>query len=303
MPTVLRGSTLTLELVVEPVTPEGPVPTMADVLVDIINPSDVEVVTDAAATEDADPPEAGTARWTYDFEAAEDALLGDWTVHWTATVNGEALSSDETFTVAEVEVQAVYFTEAEARAFRSGKLANETKYPTADIEAAREEIEQFIEKIIGYACVPRTKTVTLNGDGSAELFLPDTRVTAVSVITDTDSSGTVDTYDPTALADVVLTEYGSIRRRSLGYFTFGWGNIAITYTHGLPECPGPIKRAALILLHNRLIGSDVSDRAQSFTNESGTLAYSTPNGMAKPTGLPEVDAILYKYSDHAVHIA
>ena len=301
MPTVLRGSTLTLELVVEPVTPEGPVPTMADVLVDIINPSEVEVVTDAAATEDPSPPEEGTARWTYDFEAAEDAALGDWTIHWTATVNGEPLEDSETFTVG--LAQEVYFTEAEARAFRSGKLASETKYPDADIEAAREEIEEFIEKIIGYACVPRTKTVTLNGDGTAELFLPDTRVTAVSAITDTDSSGTVDTYDSTDLADIVLTEYGSVRRRSLGYFTFGYGNVSITYTHGLPECPGPIKRAALILLYNRLVGSDVSDRAQSFTNESGTLAYSTPNGMARPTGLPEVDAILYKYSDHSVHVA
>lgn len=296
MPTVLRGSTLTLELVVEPVTPEGPVPTMADVLVDIINPSEVEVVTDAAATEDPSPPEEGTARWTYDFVAAEDAALGDWTIHWTATVNGEALSSDETFTVG--LAQAVYFTEAEARAFRSGKLAGETKYPTADIEAAREEIEEFIEKIVGYACVPRTRTVTLDGDATAEIFLPDIRVTSITSVTVDEVA-----YDSDSLADLQITDYGSLRRKTLGTFALGWGNVEVTYVHGLAECPGPIKRAALIMLYNRLVGSDVSDRAQSFTNESGTLQYSTPNGMQRPTGIPEVDSILWKYSDHRVSIA
>lgn len=99
MLTVARGNNAPLELVVEPVTPEGPVPATGNVLVDILDPSDVVVVSGAQATEDPDPPDAGTARWTYDYSVAEMAPAGDWRVQWTATVNGEPVSADETFRV------------------------------------------------------------------------------------------------------------------------------------------------------------------------------------------------------------
>lgn len=303
MLTVARGNTITLELVVEPVTPEGPVPTMSNVLVDVLNPSAVEVVTDGVATEDADPPEEGTARWTYDYAVAEDAPTGTWTAHWTATVNGEAQTVDEEF---EVLVglaidEGHYFTLQEGRDFRGGKLANETKFPDADIIAARAEVEEFIEKVCERAFVVRTKTVQIDGSGTSELALPDLRVNAITAVTVTDSTGTETIYDATALADLRVTDYGFLRRKSLGYFTQGYGNVEVTYTYGV-ETPLPIKRAALILLVNRLIPSDISDRAQSFVNESGTLSYSSANGN-KPTGLPEVDAILAKYSDNRVSIA
>lgn len=47
MPTVPRGSTLTLELVVRPATLLGPVPVVTDVTVDILSPIAAQLVTDA----------------------------------------------------------------------------------------------------------------------------------------------------------------------------------------------------------------------------------------------------------------
>lgn len=262
------------------------------IAVDIIDPAGTVVVTDAI------PTNVGTGQYEYTYAVALDATISNqWKARWNATVNGTAIGPiEEFFEVTEAGDH--YFTIAEARAFRNAKLADTTKYPTADIEAARDEVEEFIEEIIGYACVPRTRTVTLDGDAATEVFLPDIRVTSITSVT---VDGTA--YDAAVLADLQITDYGSLRRKTLGYFALGWGNVVVTYVHGLAECPGPIKRAALILLYNRLVGSDVSDRALSFTNESGTLQYSTPNGMHRATGIPEVDSILWKYSDHRVGVA
>ena len=301
MPSVVRGNTIRLTLDADPATVEGPTPTLLAATVDIENPSAVLVVTDAEAT--LDPPDKAY----YDFAVSSSAPVGTWTVTWTATVNGVAGQTveedfDVTATALDDSDSDHYFTIAEAREFRGGKLGNDTKFPDTDIVDAREEIEQFIEEVCERAFVVRTRTVHSDGSADYELALPDLRVTGITAITVTDSAGAETTYSAEDLADVHVTEYGFIRRRARGYFTAGYGNVAVTYTYG-EETPLPIKRAALILLCNRLIPSDISDRAQSFTNESGTLAYSTPNGMQRPTGIPEVDSILWKYSEHRVGIA
>ena len=272
MPTVLQGSTLTLELVVEPVTPEGPVPTMADVLVDIINPSEVEVVTDAAATEDPSPPEEGTARWTYDFVAAEDAALGDWTIHWTATVNGEPLESEETFTVG--LAQEVYFTVEEAH-----ELAGMSAIPDADIEEARARIEELIEKIAGVAFVPRTRTVTLSGRSTNDLTLGDWFIRGVTALSTRDGS-TSTAYDASALANL---GFGSKRVYRQDGTVFPWGthNVTVTYTYGMDEPPLPVKRAALLMCQASFVLTD------SEGNQQG------PSGVLLE--IPEVQQLLEPY--------
>jgi hypothetical protein len=295
VPSVARGETITLTLTAEPATEGGPTPTLADVEVDIINPSAVAVVTDAPGVEDSQN------EYHYDYAVAADAPPGDWTAHWTGTVNGTPFTEDETFEVTAGVEEGHYFTVAEAREFRGGKLSSEAKFPDADIEAARSEVEQYIEQITDRAFVVRTKTVQLDGSGGYEVVLPDLRVNAVTAVTTTDTSGTETVYEAADLADLWVTEYGFIRRKTRGVFPAGHGNVEVTYTYG-ETTPLPIKRAALILLYNRLLPSDISDRAQSFTNESGTLNYSSPNGQ-RPTGIPEVDAILAKYSDNRVGIA
>ena len=64
------------------------------VLVDIIDPSDVEQVTDASPTSNP-----STGYYTYDHAVGIADDLGVWTAHWTGTVNGVPVSGDGFFEV------------------------------------------------------------------------------------------------------------------------------------------------------------------------------------------------------------
>lgn len=272
-----------------------------DVTVQIKDGAGANVGSSATATR------ASLGVYEHQPSAAQMDLLDTYTAYWTVTLNGEARVLTSQYEV----VGGFYFTVQDARNFQPkpeggsmvGPLSSETRFPTQTIIDAREEIESFIEEVCERAFVLRGRRITLDGDSSSYLLLPDMRPKDVYSVAVTDSAGTVDTYDSTALADIALLEYGAIQRNTLGVFTRGNRNVAVHYTYGESQVPGPIKRAALLMLKNRLLPSDISDRAQSFVNESGTLTYSTPNGQTRWTGLPEVDSILAKYSDNRVGIA
>jgi hypothetical protein len=230
--------------------------------------------------------------------AQTGSVLDTYTATLSALINGAVNLFETQYEV----VGGSLFSVDEGRAFRGNKFTDPTKYPMQTIVDHREEIEDFIEEVIGYPVVQHGRRVLIDGASDYELFLPDLRVGAPYSVTVTDSAGTLTVFDAPSLADLVVTEYGSIRRKTLGTWTSGYRNVAIHYPYGLTSVPGPLKRAALIMLYNRLLPTDISDRAQSFTNESGTLNYSSPNGQ-RPTGIPEVDAILARYADHRVSIA
>jgi hypothetical protein len=100
-----QGGTIRLDAVfkdgagnlVDPVTP----------LVDVLNPSDVAVVTDAA------PVRAELGRYYYDYAVAAGAPLGVWTARWTATINSVAVEDDDTFEV--VAAGDIVFDPADAK--------------------------------------------------------------------------------------------------------------------------------------------------------------------------------------------
>jgi hypothetical protein len=61
--------------------------------VDILNPSNVVVVNDAALTRES------LGQFYYDFTAEPDAPLGAWIARFTGVISGAAVSGDEEFTV------------------------------------------------------------------------------------------------------------------------------------------------------------------------------------------------------------
>jgi hypothetical protein len=271
------------------------------VTVQIKDGAGVNVGSSATATN------VSTGVYEHQPTATQMDKLDIYSATWTYVLNGESREAPTYYEV----VGGTLFAVAEARAFRPeltdgvpiGKLANDTLYPTQAIVDARGEIQDLLQEILGYPVTLRGKREVLDGDHTSELALAETRVGTIYSVAETDSAGGVTQYTEEQLLDLQVTPYGFIKRKRLGVFTSGYGNLAIHYAHGLTSVPGPLKRAGLILLYNRLVGSDISDRAQSFTNEAGTLAYATPNGINKFTGLPEVDAILAKYADNRVGIA
>lgn len=64
-----------------------------DPRVDIIDPDGTERITNAV------PTKLVTGIYRYVYAIPVGAPLGDWVAHWTGTISGSAVSSDETFTV------------------------------------------------------------------------------------------------------------------------------------------------------------------------------------------------------------
>lgn len=62
-------------------------------LVDILDPDDVAVVSDAV------PTRQSTGRYVFEHEVALDAALGMWTAHWTGSINGVPVVADDPFEV------------------------------------------------------------------------------------------------------------------------------------------------------------------------------------------------------------
>lgn len=182
------------------------------------------------------------------------------------------------------------FTTAEARAFKvkgQTPLSNATTYPDADITAAHDRIKERFEDICGVAFEPTTVTKTLAGNGDDFLVLPNLKVTGVTSATLDGSALTV--------GDLKVYDWGEV------YYSGGWAsgyqNISITYTHGWPAVPKPIKWAALIVCVNELTQSDVSSRAISHTDSLGTTRLAIPNAnYGHWYGIPSVDSVLQEYS-------
>jgi len=157
----------------------------------------------------------------------------------------------------------------------------------------REQVEGEIEDAAGVAFVPRGYRAVLDGNGRTSLFLPHNRITRLVSLKVGD-----DTVD---VADAYL--YGSEGRLALQVGSFGTGNLTVQalYEHGYAQPPARIKRAALILLKDRVVASNIEDRALSHTDEAGTIALSVAgaNGIF---GIPEVDAAVEQYSELAPRV-
>jgi hypothetical protein len=76
-----------------------PVP---DPTVTITDPNGVEVVTNGVTTKQED------GIWYYDYPVPSTADIGLWTDDWTATINGEPITRDLTFTVASASITTGY---------------------------------------------------------------------------------------------------------------------------------------------------------------------------------------------------
>jgi hypothetical protein len=156
-------------------------------------------------------------------------------------------------------------------------------------------IKERFERICGVAFEPTDEAIVLDG-GTSVLFLPP-RIIEIGAVesrsgTDWADLGTLETdfvYD--ALAGI-LTYDGS-------RFPRGSRNMRVTLTHGYDAVPRPIKRAALLVLVDELVPSNIDRRAISQANEFGQFQYAVAGGrlggQRNWTGIPEVNQILEEY--------
>lgn len=236
-----------------------------------------------------------TAARTYALTAAQTADLDELTAVWSGTIGGAAVTLT---TYAEV-VGDLLFTVNAARSFGKLSLADSSKYPEATIVAARSRILEDFKQICGVSFVPRSARVTLDGDGTPTLRVPDLYLREIVTMENRAAgSATWTALTASELAAIIVAPGGVIQRVDGAYFLCGRTNYRVTYTYGYRRAPEAIRRAALTLATYQLVPSDLSDRATMQTNDVGTFRLAVAGWRDKSYyGLPTVDAVLARYDE------
>lgn len=174
-----------------------------------------------------------------------------------------------------------YFTIAEFQA-----LPDCAGFGEPEIVSAAAFFTEIVEREIGAAMIPRTYSQTF--DGASPIVLAQRHLRSVTSVT----------VDGVAVDVDDLTYSGGVIRYLSGEsWTNGIANVVVTYTAGEhATCPADVKSAVMWATRDRLLsqsGDQTQDpRLSSMTNElGGTMQYVLP-GEKRPTGYPELDAVI-----------
>lgn len=211
---------------------------------------------------------------------------------WTANVDGQAM----TFTTYHEVVGDVLFTLAQARAWDGGALGSKERYPDATVLEARDRVAEAFEDICGVSFGTRGTRETLDGTGGDTAWLSRMECQAVSAAATRDAGGTTWTaLTASELADCLLWPNGKLVRESLGTWPAGSRNVRVDYTHGHARVPLEIREAALMVVRERLTGTDLPRNSLTQVNELGTFRLATPGERGAWFGIPVVDEALRRY--------
>lgn len=175
-----------------------------------------------------------------------------------------------------------YFTLEELKALPDLDAA---RYDDEMMERAAAYIEGVIERAVGTSFVARTFTKTLR-ESDADTLLGSPYVLSVASVVIADAAA------PSSFAVEGFSSVGLSR---------SWPNtgrhVTVTYTSGYSDTPpADIKEAALQGTRARLLdtagNAKVNDRTASVTNDAGGTTSYVLAGVDRPTGYPEVDAVI-----------
>lgn len=172
------------------------------------------------------------------------------------------------------------FTEAEARAFNNGILADAEKYPTAAITAKEAEIRAFFLDTCGVDFFPTTHSNEYrSGDGSRCLLVKWPLVT--SITSASLRSGTVWTaLTAGELGNIYIDpDGGFMLYREDGQWPYGIGNVKLTYVAGHAAVPGPIKDAALRIAVTELPATNRPFSADSYDAGGVNVSFAAGDGF------------------------
>ena len=239
---------------------------------------------------------SGSDARTYDLAGQSD--LNVLIVTWTSATYGD-------FTDRVEAVGDHLFTIREARSFDGNALISPSDYSSEDIEKARARITDDFEHAMGVSHIPRYKRVDgLFGNDTTRLFLPDIHVNLIRTVEYRGGDETDWTaFDSDEMDDLSITDSGVLKRRTDGDWEEGT-EYRVTYEYGYDAPPLPVKRAALRLLTSYLGATHSSwdPRATSMSTEAGVISLATPGRAGSIFGLPEVDAIIHRYSERVVRV-
>jgi hypothetical protein len=186
-----------------------------------------------------------------------------------------------------------YFTEAELKA-----LPDMSAETSARITAAAAWAVGVIERVVGTSFIARTVTdEAYDGGGDAIVLLKPYVLSITSA-----------TEDGIAVTDTLRVRSGVLRRFSstTSFVPISWaagvGNVLVTYQSGYSATPpADIKEAALQATRWHLLEGRAnnvnSPRQTSVTNDMGGTTNYAVAGVDRPTGYPDVDAVIVGWRD------
>ena len=266
-----------------------------------VDPGTVTIgITDDAGAVVVAPETAtdGSGADTRSYDLAAQSGLTRLTVTWTSDSYGDFTDSIEV-------VGEFLFTIREARTFDGAALESDTDYPTADIQETRARITDAFHHAMAVSHIPRYRRIQITGSGESLLFLPDLYVTTVQSIEYRDIGDTDWTALDQSDVDAVAILSGGMIAQGNSQRWQANRQYRIAYEHGYATPPLEIKRAALRLLVS-YVGATRSSwdpRATSERTEFGVISLATPGRSGSTFGLPEVDAVIDRYSEHIPGIA
>jgi hypothetical protein len=180
-----------------------------------------------------------------------------------------------------------YFTTAELQA-----LPDCASFLEAQILPAAAYFTTIVEREIGEPFIPRSFTDTLDGGWLTSLILSHAYVRSLTTVT----------VDGVSVSTSLLTATGGVLRYLDGttWSNTQPSNVVVTYSAGrYTTCPADIKNGVMWATRDRLLGQSdsagIDIRKTSMTNElGGTTTYLLP-GEKRPTGYPDLDALIASY--------
>ena len=231
-----------------------------------------------------------TGVYTFGLSTAATAAIDRLTVTWTA--------ASETQTTYVDVVGGFYFELNELRAMADMSIA---AFNTERLRNARQWIEEIIDQATGTSFVRRYARDFFNQSPTYDQFV--TRFMLLTPNTRRIISATVNGTALTSpqLAGLTIDPVNRIVMSDGSTWPYGYRVVDIRYEAGLTDtCPGDLHDVALQAARWRLISTDgesgIPSRATSLTNQFGNVQLSTA-GNRRPTGIPDVDAVIMSYAD------
>lgn len=235
----------------------------------------------------------GSGKLRYDLTAVENARPAVLTATWSFEV---PTNSARTVVTTHEALGELLFTLAQARAHDAAVLASSASYPDEAILRYRDLILDAFTDVCGRTWGARYGRQVLDGTGRGEIALVARDVSAVRTVSERASgSATLTAYGLGELADVLVYPDGRLVRETLGTFASGRRNVVVEFEHGVAPIPLEIREAALRLLRDQIVPSNLPDRATSQSNEFGAFSLSTAGMRGAWFGIPRVDSVLDRY--------
>ena len=198
-----------------------------------------------------------------------------------------------------------------------------TTYPTTLLIGKREAAEELFEQATGRHWTLKYSRDVLDGDPTyRRAYMPSDQIqllhltrrlilnnenprTLLNVWLD-DGSGTNFVAQTDVPGGYKLYPGGEIERLITSVaWPRGISNVAIEYTYGADRPPRDLRDAFLQYVRYLILSSNgrIPPRATSMTTDMGSFTFSLAQGWQRPTGLPEVDAVLNRYGNRIPTVA